>query len=216
MLDLAETQPVEVDPHDIDTVVAVLDRMNHQIVRHRCAEAHCPAGHGHDRAGSRDDPSPSCRISRSYGLSSGGDECGLAGGVVPGAGVVPPCDAPVLCVAADRQPANSRATAASDANQRDCTRATYRRYNTMRSCRGCGRASSPLCWRRARWWSRRPRGGRERLAGAGAGGLRPRRGRVHRGPHQHEAPIASMAKVMTAYLVLKRFPLHAGRAAASR
>jgi D-alanyl-D-alanine carboxypeptidase (penicillin-binding protein 5/6) len=32
-------------------------------------------------------------------------------------------------------------------------------------------------------------------------------GHVHRGPHQHEAPIASMAKVMTGYLVLKRFPL---------
>jgi D-alanyl-D-alanine carboxypeptidase (penicillin-binding protein 5/6) len=32
-------------------------------------------------------------------------------------------------------------------------------------------------------------------------------GRVHRGPDQHQAPIASMAKVMTAYLVLKRFPL---------
>jgi D-alanyl-D-alanine carboxypeptidase (penicillin-binding protein 5/6) len=32
-------------------------------------------------------------------------------------------------------------------------------------------------------------------------------GRVHRGSDQHQAPIASMAKVMTGYLVLKRFPL---------
>jgi D-alanyl-D-alanine carboxypeptidase (penicillin-binding protein 5/6) len=29
-------------------------------------------------------------------------------------------------------------------------------------------------------------------------------------PHEHPAPIASLAKVMTARLVLKRYPLHAG------
>jgi D-alanyl-D-alanine carboxypeptidase (penicillin-binding protein 5/6) len=32
-------------------------------------------------------------------------------------------------------------------------------------------------------------------------------GAVHRGPNQHLAPIASMAKVMTAYLVLHRYPM---------
>ncbi len=32
-------------------------------------------------------------------------------------------------------------------------------------------------------------------------------GGVHRGPQQHRAPIASMAKVMTAFLVLRRYPL---------
>lgn len=36
-------------------------------------------------------------------------------------------------------------------------------------------------------------------------------GRMHVGPRNHEAPIASVAKVMTAYLVLKSHPLRAGR-----
>ena len=34
--------------------------------------------------------------------------------------------------------------------------------------------------------------------------------RIHAGPHQHPAPIASVAKVMTAYLVLRAHPLRAG------
>ncbi len=33
-------------------------------------------------------------------------------------------------------------------------------------------------------------------------------GHIHAGPHQHAAPIASVAKVMTAYLVLRTHPLH--------
>src|SRR5207247_8799122 len=35
--------------------------------------------------------------------------------------------------------------------------------------------------------------------------------RVHSGPNQHAAPIASVAKVMTAYLVLRDLPLRAGQ-----
>jgi serine-type D-Ala-D-Ala carboxypeptidase (penicillin-binding protein 5/6) len=35
---------------------------------------------------------------------------------------------------------------------------------------------------------------------------------LHAGPHQHAAPIASVAKVMTAYLVLRDHPLRAGEA----
>ncbi len=35
-------------------------------------------------------------------------------------------------------------------------------------------------------------------------------GAVHAGPGQHPAPIASVAKVMTALLVLRAAPLHAG------
>lgn len=35
-------------------------------------------------------------------------------------------------------------------------------------------------------------------------------GRPAVSPHEHPVPIASVAKVMTAYLVLKRYPLHAG------
>jgi D-alanyl-D-alanine carboxypeptidase (penicillin-binding protein 5/6) len=34
--------------------------------------------------------------------------------------------------------------------------------------------------------------------------------RIHAGPNQHAAPIASVAKVMTAYLVLRDHPLHPG------
>jgi serine-type D-Ala-D-Ala carboxypeptidase (penicillin-binding protein 5/6) len=36
-------------------------------------------------------------------------------------------------------------------------------------------------------------------------------GRIHAGPNQHAAPIASVAKVMTAYLVLRDHPLGPGR-----
>jgi D-alanyl-D-alanine carboxypeptidase (penicillin-binding protein 5/6) len=36
-------------------------------------------------------------------------------------------------------------------------------------------------------------------------------GRIHAGPNQHAAPIASVAKVMTAYLVLRDHPLGRGR-----
>lgn len=36
-------------------------------------------------------------------------------------------------------------------------------------------------------------------------------GRMHVGPRMHEAPIASVAKLMTAYLVLRRYPLRAGQ-----
>jgi D-alanyl-D-alanine carboxypeptidase len=32
---------------------------------------------------------------------------------------------------------------------------------------------------------------------------------IQAGPNQHAAPIASVAKVMTAYVVLKHYPLHA-------
>ncbi len=35
--------------------------------------------------------------------------------------------------------------------------------------------------------------------------------RIHAGPNQHAAPIASVAKVMTAYLVLREHPLRPGR-----
>jgi D-alanyl-D-alanine carboxypeptidase (penicillin-binding protein 5/6) len=35
-------------------------------------------------------------------------------------------------------------------------------------------------------------------------------GRAAVSPHQHPVPIASLAKVMTAYVVLKHYPLHAG------
>jgi D-alanyl-D-alanine carboxypeptidase (penicillin-binding protein 5/6) len=35
--------------------------------------------------------------------------------------------------------------------------------------------------------------------------------RLHAGPHQHPAPIASVAKVMTAYLVLRDHPLRLGQ-----
>jgi D-alanyl-D-alanine carboxypeptidase (penicillin-binding protein 5/6) len=35
--------------------------------------------------------------------------------------------------------------------------------------------------------------------------------RIHAGPNQHPAPIASVAKVMTAYLVLRAHPLEAGK-----
>lgn len=36
-------------------------------------------------------------------------------------------------------------------------------------------------------------------------------GRMHIGPRVHQAPIASVAKLMTAYLVLRHFPLRPGR-----
>ncbi|HEV2593233.1 MAG TPA: hypothetical protein VGU02_15230 [Gaiellaceae bacterium] len=39
-----------------------------------------------------------------------------------------------------------------------------------------------------------------------------REGEMHAGPHQHAAPIASVAKVMTAYLVLRDHPLRIGQA----
>ena len=48
-------------------------------------------------------------------------------------------------------------------------------------------------------------------------GVRPGRGRpdgqaqIHAGPNQHAAPIASVAKVMTAYLVLRDHPLRPGQ-----
>jgi len=35
--------------------------------------------------------------------------------------------------------------------------------------------------------------------------------RIHTSPHQHDAPIASLAKVMTAYLVLRDHPLRSGQ-----
>src|SRR4051794_30372817 len=40
-------------------------------------------------------------------------------------------------------------------------------------------------------------------------------GKVHAGPHQHAAPIASVAKVMAAYVVLRDHPLRAGEAGPS-
>jgi serine-type D-Ala-D-Ala carboxypeptidase (penicillin-binding protein 5/6) len=41
--------------------------------------------------------------------------------------------------------------------------------------------------------------------------IRGGRSQAHSGPHQHAAPIASVAKVMTAYLVLREHPLRAGQ-----
>jgi serine-type D-Ala-D-Ala carboxypeptidase (penicillin-binding protein 5/6) len=41
--------------------------------------------------------------------------------------------------------------------------------------------------------------------------IRGGRSQAHAGPHQHAAPIASVAKVMTAYLVLREHPLRAGQ-----
>ena len=48
---------------------------------------------------------------------------------------------------------------------------------------------------------------RRRLAGHRSGRLPRRRAPCRSGPHQHPAPIASLAKVMTAYLVLQAHPL---------
>jgi D-alanyl-D-alanine carboxypeptidase (penicillin-binding protein 5/6) len=63
-----------------------------------------------------------------------------------------------------------------------------------------------------------PRDGSPRMAEAVSGSVWPasgqaafvRGGQIHVGPHQHPAPIASVAKVMTAYVVLRDHPLQPG------
>jgi len=44
----------------------------------------------------------------------------------------------------------------------------------------------------------------------GQAAVRLGQSRIQAGPNQHEAPIASLAKVMTAYLMLRDRPLHPG------
>ena len=46
--------------------------------------------------------------------------------------------------------------------------------------------------------------------GQGQAAVQIGQSQIHAGPHQHAAPIASLAKMMTAYLVLRDHPLQLG------